>query len=108
MDYKLTEKDYLDLWKYFQEKATGVKGAMFKTITWIIGLVAALLGFGFAKVTDFDPSKAIIPFSILMIWISGAGVLICFYAFFALGESHDAKLSITSARFPDRAIKAYG
>jgi hypothetical protein len=87
MEYKLTEKDYLDLWKYFQEKATSVKGAMFQTITWIIGFAAALLAFGFAKVTDFDPSKAVIPLPWLMVGISIAGFFICSFAFLALNES---------------------
>jgi hypothetical protein len=87
MEYKLTDKDYVDLWKYFQDKATSIKGAMFNTITWIIGFAAALLGFVFAKLADFDSSKAAIPLPMLMISISIAGMVICLFAFFALNES---------------------
>jgi hypothetical protein len=87
MGYKLEKNDYLELWKYFQDKATSIKGAMFNTITWIIGFAGALLGFIFVKVTDFELSKASIPLSLLMISISCAGIAICFFAFFALGES---------------------
>ena len=87
MEDKLEKKDYVDLWKYFEDKATSIKGAMFNTITWIIGFGGALLGFIFAKLADFDLSKASIPLSMLMISIAGAGIAICWFAFFALGES---------------------
>jgi hypothetical protein len=87
MKHKLEKDDYLDLWKYFDDKATSVKGAMFSTITWIIGFAGALLGFIFVKLADFDLSKASIPLSWLFTSISIAGILICVYAFFALGES---------------------
>jgi hypothetical protein len=88
MEYELKDEDYLNLWKYFQDKAISVKGAMFNTITWIIGFAAALLGFIFAKISDFDPMKAkIITLPLLMILLSIAGIVICIYAFFAIGES---------------------
>jgi hypothetical protein len=87
MEAKLEKKDYVDLWKYFEDKATSIKGAMFNTITWIIGFAGALLGFIFAKLSDFDLSKASISLPMLMICISVAGLLICLFAFFALGES---------------------
>ena len=80
-------KDYVDLWKYFQDKATSVKGAMFSTITWITGFAGALLAFVFAKLADFDSSKAAISLPMLMIAISSAGMVICLFAFFALNES---------------------
>ena len=87
MSYKLNDDDYLELWKYFEDKAISVKGAMFNTITWIIGFAAALLGFIFAKISDFDPSKSEIGLPLLMILLSIAGIVICIYAFFAIGES---------------------
>ena len=87
MEYKLVQKDYLNLWTYFQDKATSVKGAMFNTITWIVGFAAALLGFIFSNFVDFDKSKATISLSMLMVLLSIAGLVICLYAFFALGES---------------------
>jgi hypothetical protein len=31
IEYQPTEKDYLELWRYFGDKATSVKGAMFTT-----------------------------------------------------------------------------
>ncbi|GJQ57270.1 MAG: hypothetical protein D8M57_19410 [Candidatus Scalindua sp. AMX11] len=87
MEYKLKNEDYLNLWKYFQDKAISVKGAMFNTITWIIGFAAALIGFIFAKISDYDPLKAKISLPLFMIPLSIAGIVICIYAFFAQGES---------------------
>jgi hypothetical protein len=87
MQDKLDKDDYLDLWKYFDDKATSIKGAMFSTITWIIGFAGALLGFMSVKLADFDPSKAAISLSWFMRSISIAGIMICVYALFALGES---------------------
>ena len=84
MEYKLKEENYLELWQYFEDKATRVKGAMFNTITWVIGFAAALLGFIFAKITDFDISKSKIPLPLLMILLSIAGLVICLYAFFGV------------------------
>ena len=87
MSRKINDDDYLELWKYFQDKAISVKGAMFNTVTWIIGFAAALLGFIFAKISDFDPFNSEIPLPLLMIMLSIAGIVICVYAFFAIGES---------------------
>jgi Co/Zn/Cd efflux system component len=85
--YELEDDDYLRLWEYFQDKAVNVKGAMFNTITWIVGFAAALLAFIFSKVTNYETLKAVVPLSTLMIVVSVAGLAICQYAFFALRES---------------------
>lgn len=87
MKGKLTEQNYLDLWKYFDQKASEIKGAMFTTTTWIIGFAAALLGFLFAKLMDHNPVVALIPISLLMKLVSYSGMVLCIYAFFAIHES---------------------
>lgn len=87
MKYKVDDEDYLKLWIYFQDKATSVKGAMFNTITWIVGFTAALLGFIFASLANYDASKAIIELPTLMKLAAGAGIALCVYAFLALHES---------------------
>lgn len=87
MKYKLKDEDYLNLWMYFQDKAVSVKGAMFNTITWIIGFAAALLGFIFSNLMNFDSSKAEISLSTFVMLASGSGLVICLYAFLALSES---------------------
>ncbi|MHC4560556.1 MAG: hypothetical protein ACYS80_25020 [Planctomycetota bacterium] len=83
----MNQEEYIDLWKYFQDRAISVKGAMFNTITWIIGFAAALLGFIFAKISDFNCTGAKISLPCLMILLSIAGIVICIYAFIALYES---------------------
>jgi hypothetical protein len=35
----------VDHWKYFEDRATALKEAMFKTVTWIMGFAAVLFGF---------------------------------------------------------------
>ena len=87
MKYELKEDDYLKLWTHFQNNAVSVKGALFKTITWVIGFAAALLAFVFANLVDFDAANASLSFSMLMLSVSGAGLAICVFAFFAIGES---------------------
>ena len=87
MEYKLQNDDYVDLWKYFDEKATSVKGAMFNTTTWVIGFASALLCFIFVNLAKFESTKAVVSLSTLITVVSIAGLAICLYAFFALGES---------------------
>jgi hypothetical protein len=87
MPYVLEEKDYLKLWMYFQDRADKIKEAMFKTLTWSIGFAAALLGFIFVKLTEFEASKAKVSLSELVTIISGAGLVICLYSWFMLLES---------------------
>ena len=78
MEYKLKYQDYLELWKYFQDKAISIKGTMFNTITWIIGFAAALLGSLFSQLTNFESSNAKISLSTLMFLVSIVGLVICF------------------------------
>lgn len=87
MNYELKDEDYLELWKYFQERADKVKEAMFKTVTWTIGFAAAILGFTVARLTDFDAKKAAIDLSSMVVVTSLAGLVICLYSWFAISES---------------------
>jgi len=87
MSYNLIDKDYLELWGHFQEKADNIKEAMFKTITWIMGFASALLGFIFLILTDYDCSKASISPRTLVLSLSTAGLVICLYAFLSIAES---------------------
>jgi hypothetical protein len=87
MKYKVDNEDYLKLWIYFEDRATSVKAAMFTTITWVVGFMAALLGFIFASLANDAPSKAPIELPTLMRLATGAGIVLCIYAFLALRES---------------------
>ena len=87
VQFELSREDYLKLWMYFEDRADKVKEAMFKTLTWTIGYAAALQGFIFLTLVDFDSSKA----SVRLHWLVGAaaaaGIVICLYSLFALYES---------------------
>lgn len=87
MPFELKENDYLKLWMYFEGRADKVKEAMFKTLTWIIGFAAALLGFISHNLVEFDASKASVPLSRLVIVSAAAGLVICLYGWFMLSES---------------------
>jgi len=87
MSYQLLNEDYLKLWMYFQDRADNIKEAMFKTITWTIGFTAAIIGFIFYNLTNFERSKASIKLPVLIILSSIAGVVICLYSLFIIFES---------------------
>ena len=53
-------KEHLELWKYFNDRASSVKGAMFNTITWIIGFAAGILAFVFYNLAEFDDTNGVI------------------------------------------------
>lgn len=87
MKYQLQDEDLLDLWKYFQDRATSVKGAMFNTITWVIGFAGILLGFVFTSLAKCEGANEPNTLGPLLIFASLAGLALCVYAFFALGEA---------------------
>ena len=87
MPYKLKDDDYLKLWMYFQDRADNVKEAMFKTLTWIVGYAAALLGFIFLILTNYETAKAAVARSSVVALAAVAGLVICLYSWFALSES---------------------
>ena len=87
VQFELTREDYLKLWMYFEDRADKVKEAMFKTLTWTIGYAAALQGFIFLTLVDFDSSKASVRLHWLVAAAAAAGIVICLYSWFALYES---------------------
>lgn len=87
MPYKLEDDDHLKLWMYFQNRADNVKEAMFKTVTWIVGYAAALLGFIFLILTNYDTTKATVARSSVVALAAVAGLVICLYSWFALSEA---------------------
>jgi hypothetical protein len=87
MPCKLEDDDYLKLWMYFQDRADNIKEAMFKTVTWIVGYAAALLGFIFLILTNYDTAKAAVARSSVVGLAAVAGLVICLYSWFALSEA---------------------
>ena len=87
MKYTVRDKDYLELWMYFQKQADDIKGAMFQTVTWTIGLAAALLGFLIVKLADFDDPKATMTLDWIVRITAGSGLFVCIYSGMAIGEA---------------------
>ncbi|MDH3889961.1 MAG: hypothetical protein OEV49_02665 [candidate division Zixibacteria bacterium] len=83
----MDKDEYVELWKFFRDKSISVKGAMFNTISWILSIAVAILGFIVASVADGQPKNPDIDLSLLMKTGSVAGMMICAYAFIALEES---------------------
>jgi hypothetical protein len=86
MNDNIEEKTYLCLWKYFQDKATSVKGAMFTTVTWVLGFAAALSAFMFSNLAEYS-SDALLTIEKFALLISFAGLSLCVYAYYAISES---------------------
>jgi hypothetical protein len=87
MSYRLKDADYLKLWLHFQNRADDVKEAMFKTLTWLVGYAAALLGFIFFNLTNYEAAKARVDLSLVVALASAAGLAVCLYSWFALSEA---------------------
>ena len=45
MSLEHDSREYLELWKYVEDRASNVKEAMFNSVTWSIGFAAATLAF---------------------------------------------------------------
>ena len=88
MPHKIDDDDYLDLWKYFQDRADNVKEAMFNSVTWTVGLAAAILGFIFARFVKYSGTATLElnePWFTLV--ASLVGLVICVYAGILIVES---------------------
>ena len=86
MNDNIDKKNYLSLWKYFQDRATSVKGAMFTTVTWVLGFAAALSAFMFSNLAEFS-SDAVLSIEKIALLVSFAGLSLCVYAYYAISES---------------------
>lgn len=82
--YQLNDDDYLGLWKYFQDRADNVKGAMFQTVTWSLGFAGAILSFIIAQL---DPADLDAQAPKTMIGLAVVGVILCTYSYILLRES---------------------
>ncbi len=88
-NHKLTGLDYLDLYKFFQNRADTLKASMFGTATWIIGFAVGLLVFVFATLTEYKDSTLVVLHQELGIICCGGGVLLCIYALIVLSITAD-------------------
>jgi hypothetical protein len=87
MKYELVDRDYLDLWMYFEEQAGNVKEAMFNSVTWVIGFAAAVFGFILTVLVEFGSTNLSLKQPWAVVGASGVGVLLCAYSLILLNES---------------------
>jgi hypothetical protein len=90
MAHNLEGDDYLDLWKYFEDRADNVKGAMFTSVTWALGFSAAIFGFIFSTLLDLKEMtlfdlKPKSPEAVFL--ASVVGYLLCLYSVIMVRES---------------------
>lgn len=52
MEQDLKDSDYLDLWRYFEDRADNVKEAMFSSVTVVLGFSGAVIGFVIDNLVD--------------------------------------------------------
>ena len=84
---KLEDDNYLDLWKYFQDRADNVKEAMFNSVTWVIGFAAAILAFIFATLVDFNVEALRFKHALSVLGASFIGIVLCGYSAVLVLES---------------------
>jgi hypothetical protein len=89
--YTITDRDHLDLWKYFQDRADNVKEAMFHSVTWSIGFAAAVFGFIITTRLDLSKWRFTAPESVA--GASFLGFLLCVYSLILVEESRKHILS---------------
>jgi hypothetical protein len=87
--YEIKDKDYLELWEHYQDRADSVKESMFENTTWLVGIASAILGFIFSQFLEFKPSEIIIRQPAFGLLTSAAGTLVSVYALLMLNEFGD-------------------
>jgi heme/copper-type cytochrome/quinol oxidase subunit 2 len=78
-DYEITNEDYLDLWKYFQDRADGLKDKLWTIATWLLLLILGILGYIVKNFLGSKPNEALITNAPLSIIFSVFALSICFY-----------------------------
>lgn len=73
----------LELWKYFQARADTLKAEMFERVTWVLGLMGAIVAFAVYEVNKYaDPQLCFV------LWVlAGIGLLLCIYAWIIIHDS---------------------
>jgi hypothetical protein len=87
VSYKLQDADYLDLWKYFEDRADSVKEAMFNSVTWAVGFAAAVMSLAATTLIDFGGSALHLKHPILVLAAAIVGLILCAYALILISES---------------------
>src|SRR5215204_460878 len=85
--YTLNDHDFVELWKFHEDRADDIKEAMFKIVTLTSGYSASILGFVLLSFVTFDPKNPIISREIAAIGAALIGLVICRYSFVAIREA---------------------
>lgn len=78
----LAQHDYLDLWKYFQERADAIKADMFERVTWVLGFASAIVAFA---ISDLGAYREKAPEFLRLLALLGQ--VLCIYALVIIRES---------------------
>ena len=85
-EYELKDRDYLELWKHYEDSADSVKESMFGNTTWLVGIASAILGFILSQFLEFKPGEIIIKQPAFGLLASAVGALVSVYAVLMLNE----------------------
>jgi hypothetical protein len=78
MNTTATPSTEVDLWKFFESRASELKESMFKMVTWIIGFAAVLLGFAVKE--GFEKGLASVAHPRLLMSVGVVGIVIVGHA----------------------------
>lgn len=78
-----TPSTEVDLWKFFEARASELKESMFKMVTWIIGFAAVLLGFAVKE--GFEKGLASVAHPRLLMSVGVVGLVIVGHAVICCG-----------------------
>lgn len=81
-EYTISDKDYLELWKFFSEDVAKIKDKLWTIASWLYALMSALIAFIVKYILDVDIDQ--IPELILIIIFTG--LLLSLYTVFMIYE----------------------
>lgn len=79
--YTLTPGDYINLWKYFSDRADTIKDKLWTISTWIFAILIAIIGFIVNTIANFESINAFFTSPWLFLVLSLFAVIICIYNF---------------------------
>lgn len=72
--------DYVELWKFFEERGSEVKSTMFNVVTWILGFAFVLTGIIIKEFFQFNQNTISISEPLALIIFSIVGLAIVYYS----------------------------
>lgn len=85
--YHLDGHDYIDLWRYYEDRADHLKQNMFATITWMLGFASLLLGFLAERLGRSTSGPRVDGWdSPVLVGVAVSGLILCGYCVILLRE----------------------